>query len=395
MNIALVHAYRAANRGDGWLVELSRQLVRDATGTEPTVYALDPTGLGPDAKAVLPPPLRPRAAVSAVLSMTAGSARWSSHVLQLPDPEELTAAIGLGGGYLRSLDPVHELIFRAHHLPQLRLVARMGPRGAYLPVSVGPFRRGLGRLVRRELGSVGWIATRDDRSARYLSGHASPWRVPDLAACRVGVQQPTFEAGEAGVIGVVLRSLGHSDLGFSAVSILEQRGFKPRFGIQSSSGRTNDDRPHYARRGVLNQAEDFGDLLRSGPRPAVILAGRLHAALDAIAAGYPTIHLGYERKSVGAFNDLGLGDYVVDAWSGRADDLADRLAALAADPEPYWERLSGRFDALACAWDDIGSRIAELVTAPRSPATNATPNTSSTPATSSNPTTSSTLAPGV
>lgn len=368
MSIALVHAYRAANRGDAWLVELSRQLVHDATGVDPTVYALDPTHLGPDARAVLPKPLRPRAAVSAALSTTSYGSRLNRHVVQLPDPDQLEAAIGLGGGYLRSVDGVHELIFRAHHLPQLRLMSQLGSRGAYLPVSVGPFRRGLGRLVRRELGATAWVATRDDRSARYLTGYANRWRVPDLAACRVGVQRPTLETGDVGVIGVVLRSLPHSDLGFSAVSILEQRGFKPRFGIQSSSGRTNDDRPHYERRGVLSDAEDFGSLLDSAPRPGVILAGRLHAALDAIAAGYPTIHLGYERKSIGAFNDLGLGDYVVDAWTGGAEDLADRLAALADDPARYWERLSASFDHLARSWDDLGNRVTELVSAPRSPA---------------------------
>lgn len=365
MSIALVHAYRAANRGDAWLVELSRQLVHDATGISPTVYALDPRHLGPDTRAVFPYPVRPRAAISAALSVSERTAKLNHHIVQLPDPDELTAAIGLGGGYFRSIDPVHELIFRAHHLPQLRIVSAMGSRGAYLPVSVGPFRRGLGKLVRRELGSTAWVATRDDRSARYLTGHANHWRTPDLAACRVGVQRPALVQGDSGVIGVVLRSLPHSDLGFSAVSILEQRGFKPRFGIQSSSGRTNDDRPHYARRGVLGDAEDFGALLDSAPRPGVILAGRLHAALDAVAAGYPTIHLGYERKSAGAFNDLGLGDYVVDAWTGDPEDLADRIASLADDPGPYWDQLGARFDSLARSWDDIGARLSELVTAPR------------------------------
>jgi hypothetical protein len=368
VTVALLHAYRAANRGDGWLVDLSRQLVRDATGEEPIVYALDPAGMGPGATAVFPPPVRPRAAAAALLSSSGLSSRLAAAVMDLPDPGDLDAAIGIGGGYLRCTDPVHELVFRAHHLPQLRLVARMGRKGAYLPVSVGPFRRGLGRTVRRALAATGWVAARDDRTARYLAGWSGGRRVADLAACRIGVDRPALRPGEPGVVGVVLRSLPRSDLGFATVSMLEERGLKVRFGVQSSSGRTNDDRSFYAARGVLDQADDFGHLLDSSPRPSVIVAGRLHAALDAIAAGIPTIHLGYERKSVGAFDDLGLADYVIDAWTGQPGQLADRLVELATDPAPYWERLSTRFDPLANQWSQLSELVGRLVSAPAGPA---------------------------
>jgi hypothetical protein len=284
--------------------------------------------------------------------------------MSLPDPADLSAAIGIGGGYLRCTGPVHELVFRAHHLPQLRLVARMGRRGAYLPVSVGPFRRGLGRLVRRQLSAAGWVATRDDRSARFLAGWSGGWRVPDLAACRIGVDRPSLDAGEPGVVGVVLRSLPRSDLGFAAVSMLEEQGLKVRFGVQSNAGRTNDDRQLYAARGVLEGADEFGHLLTSSPRPSVVVAGRLHAALDAIAAGIPTIHIGYERKSAGAFGDLGLGDYVIDAWTGHPGQLVSLVAGLATDPGPYWDRLSSRFERLADQWGQLVEQVSRLVSAP-------------------------------
>lgn len=365
MNIALLHAYRAANRGDGWLVELSRQLVHEATGIEPVVYALDPTGLGESAQPVFPPPFKARALASALTSVTGQTTKLGRTIVNLPSAADLTAAIGIGGGYLRTVDPMHELIFRAHHLPQLRLIGDLGTNGAYLPVSIGPFRRGLGRLVRRELGRVGWVACRDDRSTRYVSGWANRQRLPDLAACRLGVDRPALRPGEPGVVGVALRSLPHSNLGLSSISILEERGFKTRLGVQSSSGRTNDDRSFYADRDLLDQAEDFGQLLSTPPRPSVILAGRLHAALEAIASGHPTIHLGYERKSFGAYADLGLSEYVVDAWTGEPAALADMVASLAEDPEPYWDRLSDRFDDLAQAWTVLGRQVANACSAPR------------------------------
>ncbi len=360
MTVALVHAYRAANRGDGWLVDLSRQLLREATGLEPIVYALDPAGMGDRARAIIQTPFRARAGLSAVTSATSRSAELGRRFLDLPDPADLTAAVGLGGGYLRSADPVHELIFRAHHLPQLRLVAAMGGNGAYLPVSVGPFRRGLGRTVRRQLASVSWVATRDDRSQRYLAGWATAERCPDLAACRLGVDRPSLTPGADGVVAVALRSLPNSTAGFDAVSLLERRGFKIRLGVQSSSGRTNDDRTFYAAHGVLEDAEDFGDLLATEPRPSVVLAGRLHAALAAIAAGYPTVHLGYERKSAGAFADLGLSDYVVDAWTGRADAVADLVGRLVEDPTTYWNRLGDRFDDLERSWKGLVAKVERL-----------------------------------
>ena len=357
MSVALLHAYRSANRGDGWLVELSRQLVGQATGREPVVYALDPTGMGQPSRAVFPSPMRIRAGITALAASAGPASRLTSATMTLPERDELTLAVGIGGGYLRSSDPVHELVFRAHHLPQLQLLASLGPRALYLPVSVGPFRRGLGRTVRQLLGRTAVVAVRDDRSNRYLRGWARTERLPDLAACHIGVERPELRANRNGIVGIALRSLDRSDLGFETVSVLKQRGLTPCFGIQSSEGRTNDDRSLYASRGVLTEASDFGSLLEAEPRPAVVLAGRLHAALAAIAAGIPTVHLGYERKSAGAYADLGLSDYVVDAWTGDPGTLADLIEGVADDPGPYWARLSGRFDPLSRSWD----RLVELV----------------------------------
>ena len=359
--IALLHAYRVANRGDGWLVELSRQLVREATGQDPEIYALDPAGMGPTARAVLPPPLRPRAAVAVALSASDRAARLVDHIVDLPEPDSVDAVVGIGGGYLRSGDAMHEAVFRAHHLPQLRLIARAGARGAYLPVSVGPFRRGLGRIVRRELAQVAWIGARDNRTARYLGGHARVRRTPDLAACHLGVTRPRLVPGDPNCVGVALRALRNSSLGPATVEELRRRGFRVQFGVQSSAGRTNDDRSFYRELGVESDAQDFGALIGGdGAGPGVILAGRLHAALAAIAAGRPTIHLGYERKSAGAFADLGLSDYVVDAWTGDPGRLADLVVRLAADPQPYWERLASRFDRLGHEWGRLVDDVATL-----------------------------------
>ncbi|MFV0525117.1 MAG: polysaccharide pyruvyl transferase family protein [Acidimicrobiales bacterium] len=358
MTIALLHAYRAANRGDGWLVALSRRLVLEATGIEPTVFALDPQGVGPRARPVFADPLPVRAAATALLSATGATTGLAP--IELPDADELAAAIGIGGGYLRCTDPVHEAVFRAHHLPQLRLMARLGPRSAYLPVSVGPFRRGLGRTVRRSLAATAWVAVRDDRSTRYLSGRGRPLRHPDLAACSIGVDRPGMAARADGAVGITLRALPGTNLGFDAAARLERLGLTVHYGLQSSKGRTNDDRSLYRDQGVPDEPVDFGALISGPEPPTVVVAGRLHAALAAIASGIPTIHIGYERKSVGAFTDLGLADWVVDAWTGTPEDLADRALDLATDPDRYWELLTDRFDVLASHWLRLTDRVGSL-----------------------------------
>jgi len=360
MRIALLHAYRTANRGDGWLVELSKRLVRDATGTNPEVYALDPAGMGPNAHHVIRNPLRTRAALIAAASTVPGMKPISSRLVNLPNAQDLTAAIGIGGGYLRCMDPVHEAILRAHHMPQLDLIAAMGSRGAYLPVSIGPFRPRLGKRVRNALGRAAWVCTRDDPSTRYLGARANSVRIPDLAACMIGVERNAPVVGEPGVIGVALRSLHHSSIGLEAIKQLGERGYTIRFGIQSNVGRTNSDDNFYRSQGIGDDLCDFGTMLATAPTPSVVIAGRLHGALEAVASGFPTVHLGYERKSDGAFSDLGLGSWVVDAWGGTATDLVDRVESLVADPSPYWDQLSANVDSLAGSWYRLADMVAGL-----------------------------------
>lgn len=358
--IALLHGYRASNRGDGWLVQLAQDAVHDALGEEAVTYAVDPTNMPGDTRSVLGGGNKVRALAAAGLTVIPGSLSRSinSRVVGIPRPAECSAAFGVGGAYLRANDAVHEVVVRSHHLPQLQLLSELGPRAGYLPISVGPFRKGLFQRVRRELSTLGFVAVRDDRSASELCGLPNVHRIPDLAALSLGSTRPQLGATNDGSVAIAVRALAGTDLGMDVGKQLATQGKMVRYGVQSSVGRTNDDTKLYDEAGVLSEAEDFGDLLASPDRPAVVIAGRLHAALAALSAGYPTIHLGYERKSWGAFADLGLDDWVLHAWKAEPAQVIELAEGLIADPSEYWSRLERSFDGLSRRREQLVELIA-------------------------------------
>jgi hypothetical protein len=53
----------------------------------------------------------------------------------------------------------------------------------------------------------------------------------------------------------------------------------------------------------------------------------LHGALESILHGVPAYHLSYERKGFGAYDDLGVGDWVANAADFDAAAVANTLLA--------------------------------------------------------------------
>jgi polysaccharide pyruvyl transferase WcaK-like protein len=69
--------------------------------------------------------------------------------------------------------------------------------------------------------------------------------------------------------------------------------------------------------------------------------------LSALLAGKPSVHLGYERKSWGAFHDLGLEQYVLDARRTSATRVLDAVESIRDDPATYWRLIDSRIEAVA------------------------------------------------
>lgn len=323
--VLLLHAYSATNAGDGLLVVESLDLLREAFGddTEFTIAALHPrTFVGLDARIVDAKP------------GTRGWGREFRDLLRGIDAFDVVA--GVGGGYLRTGTASESVKTLLAHGPQLAALRRFHGPIVYLPQSVGPLRWDRLGLIRRWLRRVDDLYLRDDRSVDEVS-LANIRRVPDLALLSTGWAQ---RAGTDVIARPVLSTrYVHGRLPADVVRLAAELGEFD--GYVQSTGAGNDDRRAVAESGPADILER-ADLL-DGSRRRVVVAVRLHAALMAMRAGHWVVHLAYERKGFGAFQDLGLSEYVHNVNAFDAAAVRAQVATLLADPEArasYDERVT-------------------------------------------------------
>lgn len=291
MRVLVLHGYSAKNLGDGLLVEETLSLVREALGdsTEITLVASHPTTFaGVDAQVV-----------SSALGKTGYSPTYLKTLFTARDYDLIVA---VGGGYLRFGRPLEAVKTLLIHVPQLVSAALSRCPSIYLSQSVGPLRFGSRRMVASLLKKIDVVALRDDRSICEASCGAH--RTQDLALISgEGIVPSLGEPVEKPVLSV--RAV-HGVVPRHVLGLAERLGEFDAY-IQSSTG-GNDDREAteaLGERRVLSREE-----LLSGQATRVVIAVRLHAALMALRAGHYVIHLAYERKGFGAFQDLGLDGYV-------------------------------------------------------------------------------------
>lgn len=346
--IVLLHAYSRSNLGDGLLVDLSLDRLKRA-GVPPSsvvVVALDPRSFGDLPRAVgfgtadRAADLRTLAAAASSVSLVRG--RMGSPAASAI--AEADAFIAVGGGYLRAGTRTNRIGTAINHLPQLLAAERSGKPVVYLPQSVGPLQGWVGRRVRRGLGSVAQVHVRDDRSLAELGNAPNVRRTPDLAVLAVaeqlaGVQTRDLDAAPVLVARALPRSADYS----ARLMELGRRLPDCRWGVQAEGAASKSDRTFYDALGITS-AGSLGELVHAGTGPVVSV--RLHGAVQAILSGVPAIHLGYERKSWGAYEDLGLTNWLHSARHFDPAAVAEQVAQLRADPEPFWRAVHSRIDAL-------------------------------------------------
>lgn len=325
MRVLVLHGYSAKNLGDGLLVDETLNLVREALGdsTEITLVASHPTtfaGVGAQV-------------VSSALGKTGYSPAYLKTLFTTRNYELIVA---VGGGYLRFGRPLEAVKTLLIHLPQLVAAALSRCPSIYLSQSVGPLRFGTRRMVASLLRRIDVVALRDDRSICEASCGAQ--RTQDLALISGEEIVPSLdEPVEKPVLSV--RAV-HGVVPRHVLGLAERLGEFDSY-IQSSTG-GNDDREAteaLGKRRVLSRDELLG-----GDQTRVVVAVRLHAALMALRAGHFVIHLAYERKGFGAFQDLGLepfvhnvNDFDIELVLQQARDL--RLIPAARDE--YRQRIEG------------------------------------------------------
>ncbi|MBM4472272.1 polysaccharide pyruvyl transferase family protein [Rhodococcus hoagii] len=308
MKILIMHAYSRRNQGDGLLVDETVQIVREAwPQAELDLIASEPSSFaGVAQRSVSSKPKSVRQAFSYFRTLTR--------------IRQYDIAVAVGGGYLRARRPLDLMKMAIVHGPQL-VAAGCARRAAYFPQSIGPFDPKTASVVKALLRRLDVVMVRDDRSQADLDG-VEPVRSMDLALMSDKLtERRTRSVNPRPVLSV--RAVGGT--GDENIRLLadELRPFDSL--VQSSVSGNNDVAATHklAPAALLGHEDDDG---RSPRR--VFVAVRLHAALMALQQGHYVIHLAYERKGFGAFQDLGLSEFVHNVYDFKVDEVMHQCESL-------------------------------------------------------------------
>jgi polysaccharide pyruvyl transferase WcaK-like protein len=345
LRVELLNGYSRRNPGDGWLIELAAALIEEAAtfaNAEATITAVlvDASSWDVPIKAEIAPLFGSSSKVGITFR---GLERLLSDW-----PQRRTAVLGepmriaVGGGYLRSKTLKEAATVLVVHIPQL-----LGNVSVMLPQSIGPWKWMPERVVKRIL-SAPHVLARDDQTIEDLSKlgvHAD--RVADMAVLEIAARGVPMDRVVGDRIVLSPRSVNGVDIVSGVHQILD---FYPEaeLAYQAEVGSANDDRAFQRSAFPKRPTSSVRSVLDSlDQQVPVMIAGRLHAALEAISRGVPAVHLGYERKSIAAFRDLGLADFVVDVRASEwASDAADAARRIVVDPDAYWARLLAQIPRL-------------------------------------------------
>jgi polysaccharide pyruvyl transferase WcaK-like protein len=355
----VLHAFDAANEGDGYLVSETVALLHrvGVPAGEIRIVALNAESFNGLAEVRQYPVLKLNGAVRwdefPRIGALAASSMVHRRLVGAVWPGEIgqcRLAVGVGGGYLQARGGKRSFDSALAHLPQLALAAGLRCPTVYLPQSVGPLMGPVGRVMRRHLARVDTVMLRDDKSTRELGG-SNTIRRPDLAVLAIAREYDRGEAprGLGGRIYGIARGLA------DAADYELQLGRLGRlcsidWAVHSAAAGQND-LDFYDRMG-LESVGPSRDVIAS-PAYGLCISVRLHGALQSMLAGVPTIHLSYERKGFGAYEDLGVGRWVHNARTFDAGIVAAQAAELLADPRPFWDAVESKLDGLRRADDDV------------------------------------------
>jgi polysaccharide pyruvyl transferase WcaK-like protein len=364
--IAVLHAYSRANAGDGLLVDLALERLNRAgvPSEEVLVVAMEPASFAdlPRVAKLGTPGRKP--------DLETMRAAWSGSVVRLAAamhrPIGATSRLlsgvdgylAVGGGYLRAGNRVNMLGTLINHLPPLSVAAYSDKPSLYLPQSIGPLTGRVGNRVRRLLSEIDEVHVRDNRSVAELS-LPNVRRTPDLAVLELAESLSTV--GPRSVVGppmIVARALSEAPDYIARLHALAAELGTVTWGVQTEGSADKSDRTFYHSIGVHPGARVV-DLLAAGQGPVVSV--RLHGALQSLIAGVPAIHLGYERKSWGAYADLGLERFVHSARSFDPKVVAAQVRELQEDPSAFWGAVHRRAEQLRATSSELDASVRRLV----------------------------------
>jgi len=363
LNILVLHAYSRRNRGDGLLVDLTIDLLREVFGPDIniTLVAAEASSFR-DLVGVYQHPLmagglasRIRSLIGFLTSPNSLSGPFKGPTL-LPD-----LIVGVGGGYLRTEGGPQSIKTLLAHGTQLKWATSSGIPTIYLPQSIGPLRGLGGKAIKRLAMRIDRVYLRDDRSVQQMHG-PNVHRFPDLAVMSIArsITKPRERGGRNVVL--VARDLRRPKQ-IRETYIERLRSLKDALhclpAVQSE-GRGNDDPHFYNKIGWREPAMPLPNAL-AAQDTALVVSVRLHGALEAILHGTPAIHLSYERKGFGAFEDLGIGEFVHNSNSFDLEKVLKLADQIIDNPAEYWNRVNAAKLRIADAYDRMKEDIRNVV----------------------------------
>lgn len=341
MKVLVLHAYSAENAGDGLLVRETLSLIRDALGSDTriTVAASHPdtfAGLDVD-----------------IVDSSPGIFGYNRKYLNvLRSMSDFDAIVGVGGGYLRAGYIIEAMKTALVHGPQLVAASLTKTPSVYLPQSIGPANPLVRRLLKSRLENVDIVYVRDDRSLAEFS-HAGVTRTSDLAILSSAPRENILlDVDPNPVISVRAVRGKVSPLVIDFAQQVETfDGY-----IQSETSGNNDLEAmrSVGPQRILSRRELMEPV--DGEKSRVVVAVRLHAALMALQAGHFVIHLAYERKGFGAFEDLGLDAYVHNVNKFEPFRVVRQMRELLSDEDlraKYVQSLNSVFEQSASHRDRL------------------------------------------
>lgn len=317
MKALIIHGFSAKNLGDGLLVEESIDMIRSA--------------FGHDAEITLATHYPETFDITGIKHLRSGPSKKgysSSYIRTLFKVNNFDLVIAVGGGYMRFGYPMEATKTALVHLPQLVASSVTKTPTVYLPQSIGPLRGGTRPIVRGLLKNIDKIYLRDERSIEELKLNNAV-RFPDLAALDINrdASRNFLNVDETPILQVrAIRGKVPSGI-YTVQEMLDKFDSY----VQSSTGGNND----IPATETLNSERIVSreELLKKNCMPRVVVAMRLHAALMALRAGHYVIHLSYERKGFGAFEDLGLREFVHNVNDFDPSHVIEQANSLLASAE--------------------------------------------------------------
>jgi polysaccharide pyruvyl transferase WcaK-like protein len=352
MRVLLIHAYSTTNSGDGLLVKEATDLVRESLpGAQYTILALDPESFrDPDAVAILHPLTGESNGIGSASTLVHGLGallrrKRNARIEELLQESDLVVAVG--GGYLRTKSPIEAIKATLTHYVQLPRRSDLVPF-IYLPQSIGPLRFGLRNVFASRLRFASSVIARDDRSSAELIGLTNLHRAPDMALLGLPAawtRSSIADGDENHIVGIVARRLSTTRVRATAYEDNIQRLGRSSGAefLAQATGRGNNDPEFYKSLGIAGPFRSLKGAVNVGSeaRPSVVISVRLHGSIETIRSGVPSIHLSYERKGWGAYDDLGIPRFVHNVFDFDPKLVLAQVEELQSDPSSYWDSVEG------------------------------------------------------